>query len=143
MHTEHNYMKLQVKATAQNEGFIRCAVGAFCVTADPTVEQINDIKTAVSEAVSNCVVHGYEQGEGEITVEATLSNDEIVITVCDEGVGVADIEKALQPFYTTKPDQERSGMGFTVMQTFMDSLQVTHNTPRGLKVSMTKRLGCK
>lgn len=138
-----NYMKLKVKALSRNEAFVRCAVAAFCVELDPSVDEVNDVKTAVSEAVTNCVVHGYPNGDGEIEVNADIDDGILHIEIIDNGVGIDDIDEARQPMFTTRPDEERSGMGFTVMETFMDSLEVTHNQPNGLIVRMSKNLSGK
>ena len=128
-------------AVSENEAFARNTVAAFCVALDPTVDQINDIKTAVSEAVTNSIVHAYPSGENnKITVVTTIDDESVHIVVSDEGIGIDNIENAMQPFYTTKPEQERSGMGFTVMESFMDELKVEPNTPNGTVVSMTKTI---
>ncbi len=137
-----NEMTLVFKAISENEAFARNTVAAFCVDMDPTVDQINDIKTAVSEAVTNCIVHAYPDNAQDafVTVKTVIEDDTVHITVSDTGVGIADIDKAMQPFYTTKPDEERSGMGFTIMESFTDSLAVGKNTPSGLVVTMTKSI---
>ncbi len=136
----NNKMILKIKALSQNESFSRSTVAAFCAFLNPTVDEIGDIKTALSEAVTNCIVHGYNHGDGDITIEAEIDDDNTIhISVADNGVGIADIEKAMQPFFSTSPD-ERSGMGFTIMESFMDKLEVSPNTPSGLIVKMTKRL---
>ncbi|MBQ3502868.1 MAG: anti-sigma F factor, partial [Clostridia bacterium] len=118
----------------------RTCVSAFCLQLNPTLDEIGDIKTAVSEAVTNCVVHAYPNKVGEITMLLSKQDDKIHIVIKDNGVGIADIDKALTPFYTTKPDEERSGMGFTVMDSFMDTLSVRHNGAKGLIVEMSKRI---
>lgn len=136
-----NQMTVIFDAVSENEAFARNTVAAFCVSLDPTVDQINDIKTAVSEAVTNCIVHAYPSGENnKITVVTTVDDDTVHIVVSDVGIGIDDIENAMQPFYTTKPEQERSGMGFTVMESFMDELKVEPNMPNGTVVSMTKTI---
>lgn len=137
-----NKMTVSFSAVTENEAFARNTVAAFCVALDPTVDQINDIKTAVSEAVTNCIVHAYPDGGNDriVTVSTTINDDTVHIVVSDNGIGIADIKSAMQPFFTTKPEQERSGMGFTVMESFMDSLTVTPNTPCGTVVSMTKTI---
>lgn len=137
-----NEMTLTFSAISANEAFARNAVAAFCVDLDPTVDQINDIKTAVSEAVTNCVVHAYADGAEEktVTIKTTIDKNTVHIVVSDYGVGIDDIEHAMQPFFTTKPDQERSGMGFTVMESFMDTLSVGRNEPSGTVVTMTKTI---
>src|SRR5690606_20829983 len=121
------------------ESFARVVVAAFASQLDPTLEELSDIKTAVSEAVTNAIIHGYEYGEGIIILEAKIMDDEIEIIVEDKGIGIADIEKAMEPFYTSKPNLERSGMGFTVMETFMDSLEVESKKGEGTKVRMRKK----
>ena len=133
-----NKMHLEVPALSINESFIRGVVGAFCVSINPTIEQINDIKTAVSEAVTNCVVHGYKALKGNIFVDATLFDNQVEIIIEDFGIGIEDVNKAMQPFFTTKPDEERSGMGFTVMQAFMDKVEISSQIGKGTKISMTK-----
>ncbi len=138
--TVDNHMQLKVRAVSENESFIRCDVGAFCVDLNPTVEELNDIKTAVSEAVTNSVVHGYANGGGDILVEATVTGSVIHIDITDYGVGIPDVGRALEPFYTTRPEEERSGMGFTVMQAFMDTLEVSAAQPSGVRVSMSKAI---
>lgn len=134
-----NYMNLKINALSKNESFARSVVGAFCIELNPTIDEITDIKTAVSEAVTNCIVHGYNYGEGEVEINARLEDNAVHIEVKDTGVGISDIEQARQPFFTTKPDDERSGMGFTVMESFMDSLEIVPNTPNGTIVRMSKR----
>ncbi len=138
----YNEMTLTFRALSENEAFARNAVAAFCIPLDPTVDQINDIKTAVSEAVTNCIVHAYPTKPEEqfVTVKTVIDGGAVHIVVSDTGIGIADINKAMQPFFTTKPDEERSGMGFTVMESFCDKLEVTNNTPSGTTVSMTKNV---
>lgn len=135
-----NYMCLQVEALSKNESFARSVVAAFCVELNPTLDQINDIKTAVSEAVTNSIVHGYEGKGGKIEISAYLEGKTVHIEIKDHGVGISDIEKARQPFFTTKPEQERSGMGFTVMESFMDTLSVAETDGGGITVTMSKNL---
>lgn len=134
-----NYLILKTKAKSCNEQFLRTAIASFCVTLEPTMEQINDIKTAVSEAVTNCIVHGYEGDEnGEILCKVELSDKSVTIEITDSGVGIDDIEQAKQPFYTTKAQEERSGMGFCVMEALMDEIKVEKASPRGITVRMKK-----
>ncbi len=137
-----NEMTLKFSAIPENEAFARNAVAAFCVCLDPTIDQINDIKTAVSEAVTNAIIHAYPNDTKDkyVTVKTVIDENTVHIAVSDEGVGIADVSKAMQPFFTTKPDEERSGMGFTVMESFTDSLTVEENTPSGTVVSMTKAI---
>ena len=133
-----NEMHLKVPALSVNEAFVRSTVAAFCYPLNPTLEEINDLKTAISEAVTNCVVHGYEGKGGDIEIWAGITATEAYVTVRDFGVGIPDVNKALQPFFTTKPAEERSGMGFTVMQAFMDDLQVESAKGNGTTVKMMK-----
>ena len=132
-------MHLKIPALSINESFARGVVAAFCVSVNPTLEEINDLKTAVSEAVTNCVVHGYKDNSGEIEIWAGLTENEIYIEIKDFGVGIADTETAMQPFFTTKPDEERSGMGFTVMQAFMDCVTISSKQGEGTTVKMQKK----
>ncbi len=136
----NNFMTLKIKAVSRNESFARSAVAAFCVELNPTLDDLSDIKTAVSEAVTNSIVHGYDGEAGVVTIQAGIDGNVIHIEVSDEGKGIEDISMARQPFYTTKPDAERSGMGFTVMESFMDTLEVFHNAPHGTVVKMSKNL---
>ena len=137
--TDKNHMKLEFSSKSSNESFARVVVAAFASQLDPTLEELSDIKTSVSEAVTNSIIHGYEYGEGMIIIEATINNGEIEIIISDNGMGIMDIDKAREPFYTSKPDMERSGMGFTVMETFMDSLKIQSNKGKGTSVKMSKR----
>lgn len=133
-----NEMELKFKALSVNEGFARSAIAAFCIQANPSVDEITDIKTAISEAVTNAVVHAYPLKDGDITIKVKLYNSGVVIEVSDNGIGIDDFEKAREPFYTTKPSEERSGMGFTVMESFMDSVTLLKNGKCGLIVKMEK-----
>lgn len=135
-----NFMEVTFKALSINEGFARVAVAGFCLPLNPSVEELGDIKTAVSEAVTNSVVHAYPKGNGIVTVRCELLGDEVKITVKDNGIGIENIPKAREPFFTTKPDEERSGMGFAVMESFMDKIEVIPNDKSGLIVTMYKRI---
>lgn len=135
-----NKIEIKFKSLPENEAFARTCVSAFCLQLNPTLDEIGDIKTAVSEAVTNCVVHAYPDKIGEIVMEMVCEGDKIHIAIKDNGIGIDNIERALTPFYTTKPDEERSGMGFTVMDSFMDSLVVRNNGAKGLIVEMSKRI---
>lgn len=137
---EKNHMKLEFASKSKNESFSRVVVAAFAAQLDPTIEELSDIKTAISEAVTNAIIHGYEYGDGIIKIEATIEGNVIEIIVEDFGKGILNIEKAMEPFYTSKPHLERSGMGFTVMETFMDDLRVETNESHGTKITMTKRI---
>lgn len=137
----NNYMMLKIKAIPINESFARSVIAGFTVSCDPTIDILNDIKTAVSEAVTNCIVHAYSgSGDGEILIEGTISDNVLTVSICDYGKGIDNIDKALEDFYTTKEDDERSGLGFTIMKTFMDSLSVTSEKGAGTTVIMTKKL---
>ncbi|MBP3453301.1 MAG: anti-sigma F factor [Clostridia bacterium] len=137
----HNEMQTTFLSVAENESFARVVIAAFAVQLSPTVSEIADIKTAVSEAVTNAIVHGYEGTRGMVTLRATIQDRNLLtIEIQDSGKGIPDVSKAMEPFYTTHPEQERSGMGFAVMQTFMDDLMV-HSTPgSGTTVRMSKRI---
>ena len=136
----NNTIKIEFLSKSANEGFARVAIAAFASQLDPTLEQISEIKTAVSEAVTNCIVHGYKDKIGKIYISAKLYSDKIVITVRDKGCGIEDIEKAREPLFTTGNENERSGMGFTIMESFMDKIRVSSKTGKGTKVTLTKIL---
>lgn len=137
---ENNHMKLEFLSRSNNESFSRVVVAAFASQLDPTLEELSDIKTAVSEAVTNAIIHGYEYGEGLIVIESYIYGNTIEITVSDSGKGIEDLDEAMEPFYTSKPNLERSGMGFTVMETFMDSLVVESLEGKGTVIKMTKHI---
>ena len=135
----HNRMKVEFLAKSENESFARVSVASFIAQLDPTLEEINDVKTAVSEAVTNSIIHGYDNDEnGIVSIETIIKNKEVIITVEDNGQGIEDIEEAREPLYTSKPELERSGMGFTVMETFMNSIEVFSDFGKGTKVVMKK-----
>ena len=133
-----NEMTISFKAISVNEGFARACVAAFCAQVNHSLDEITDIKTAVSEAVTNCVVHAYPKKAGDVIIKVELYENSVVIFVSDNGIGIEDFEKAREPFYTTKPNEERSGMGFTVMESFMDKLDLLKNENKGLTVKMEK-----
>ena len=136
-----NHVKINLPAIVGNEGFARAAVAAFCAPLSPSLEEINDVKTAVSEAVTNVIVHAYPDKSGEIDVEVTIYDDKVLsVTVTDSGVGFADAEEVKKPFYTTKSAEEHSGMGFTIMEAFMDDLEVSSEPGRGTRVTMRKNI---
>ena len=139
----HNEMSIVFDSKSENEAFARIVIAAFVAVTDPTMDEMADIKTAVSEAVTNCVIHGDEGGEGKITMRACIDNQAVSIEISDNGVGMENIEKAMEPLYTTKPELERSGMGFAFMEAFMDSLSVESTPGKGTKVVMEKVIGCK
>ena len=135
----HNRMKVEFLAKSENESFARVSVASFIAQLDPTLEEINDVKTAVSEAVTNSIIHGYDNDEnGIVSIETIIKNKQVIITVEDNGQGIEDIEEAREPLYTSKPELERSGMGFTVMETFMNSIEVFSEFGKGTKVVMKK-----
>ncbi len=135
-----NKVSIELMSKSENEGFARVAVAAFVSQLDPTVEEITDVKTAVSEAVTNSIIHGYEnKKEGIIKIEASIYSNEITIIIEDYGKGIKNIEQAMEPLYTSKPELERSGMGFTVMETFMDTLEVFSEQGKGTKIIMKKK----
>ena len=131
-------MTIQFKAISENEAFARVVAATFVSQLNPTVSDITDIKTAVSEAVTNAIIHGYENKEGVVTLFCGYIEDKVSIIVTDKGKGIKDIEQARQPLYTSKPELERSGMGFTVMETFMDDMTVESVEGVGTKITMTK-----
>ncbi len=133
-----NYMKLEILSRSENESFARSAVAAFALSLNPSLSDLSDIKTAVSEAVTNCVVHAYGGGDGVILIECKAENNRLHITVSDKGKGIADVEKAVQPFFTTVSGDERSGMGFTIMQTFMSTFELRSKIGEGTTVYMSK-----
>ena len=135
----NNELTLKVKAVTENESFVRLAVASFCALNNPSVEDLGDIKTAISEAFTNCCVHAYPNKKGDVEIYVRLNPDEIYITVTDFGIGIENVELAKQPFYTSKPNSERSGMGFTVMEGFMDSLDVKSLPNQGVKITMIKK----
>ncbi len=137
-----NEMRLVLESRSQNEGVARIAVSGFVSTLDPTIEEINDIKTAVSEAVTNCIVHAYEDTVGKIYITCSMHGKSVYIKIKDNGCGISDIEKAMTPLYTTKGD-ERSGLGFAVMESFMDSLRVRSVCGKGTTVYMKKNISGK
>lgn len=135
-----NSATVKFSSLSENESFARMAAAAFISPLDPTLETLSDIKTAVSEAVTNAIIHGYDGSSGIVSMNMSISENVVTITVSDKGRGIADIKKAMTPLYTSKPDMERSGMGFTVMESFMDTLEVNSKPGHGTKVTMTKRV---
>ncbi|MCQ2550404.1 MAG: anti-sigma F factor [Lachnospiraceae bacterium] len=136
-----NQMHLEFSADSANESFARVTVAAFMMNLNPTVEELSDVKTAVSEAVTNAIIHGYEGKEGRISIRCKLEERTIDLEIEDKGKGISDIPKAMEPMFTTKPDLERSGMGFAFMEAFMDELEVTSTVNEGTTVHMKKRIG--
>lgn len=133
-----NEMTIIFDSRPANEALARVAVASFCTQLNPTLEEVSDLKTAVSEAVTNCIIHGYEGKVHKIQVDCRLSGQELMVDVIDHGVGIADIQKAMEPMFTTKPDKDRSGMGFTFMEAFMDEVLVESEVGRGTTVHMKK-----
>jgi len=136
MLNENNF-RISFPSKSVNESFARMTVAAFCMQFDPTIDQLNDIKTAVSEAVTNCVVHAYPDCIGTVYITATIKNNVLTITVRDKGVGINDIQQAMAPMYTSDAAGERAGLGFAVMQAFMDKVKVYSKPGKGTKVVMT------
>lgn len=135
-----NEIRLEFVSKSCNEAFARIAVAAFASQLDPTIEEIADIKTAVSEAVTNCIIHGYENTTGIIKLHCMIKDNNLIIEISDNGVGIEDINAAKAPLYTSKPNLERSGMGFTIMQSFMDELSVESVVNLGTKITMKKTI---
>lgn len=136
-----NYIRVEFPSKSCNEAFARATVGAFATQLDITIEELADIKTAVSEAVTNAIVHGYADSRGIVEMKCRITGQVIEVTISDKGRGISDIALAMQPLYSGSDDEERSGMGFTVMQSFMDTLQVDSNVGEGTTVIMTKKVG--
>ena len=135
-----NKMNLKFSALSENESFARLAVASFCANEKFDIEEITDIKTAVSEAVTNSIVHAYDNTKGDIEIICSIFDDEVEIEIIDQGVGISDINEARKPFFTTKPNSERSGMGFTVMEGFMDSVEVESKLGEGTRVKFKKKI---
>ena len=134
-----NTVEIKFKAIAENEAFARNVVASFILPLNPSINELEDIKTAVNEAITNVVVHAYPNKSGYVNMKITTHENKVEINITDNGVGIQDIERALTPFYTSKPNEERSGMGFTVMESFMDKLEVKNNKD-GVTVSMIKEI---
>jgi len=138
---QENHMQVHFDAKSVNEGLARMVVTAFMTNMNPTLEQIADVKTAVSEAVTNAIIHGYEDETKQVELTCDQNGQQLVVTVEDHGVGIEDLEQALQPFFTTKPELERSGMGFSFMEAFMDSVKVESELHIGTRITMEKEIG--
>ncbi|CAM2804826.1 anti-sigma F factor [Paenibacillus sediminis] len=139
-----NFMTLQFAAKSENESFARVAVAAFISQLDPTMDELTDLKTVVSEAVTNCIIHGYDSNpEGIVHIECRIDLDTVTLVVEDKGQGIEDLELAKQPLYTSKPELERSGMGFTIMENFMDEFEVVSRPGAGTSIRMKKRIESK
>ena len=135
-----NEVALQFDAVSQNEGFARMVVAAFMTPLNPTMEELADVKTAVSEAVTNAIIHGYENRGGKIKMECSITGEVLTVTIEDSGKGIENIEEAMMPLFTTKPELERSGMGFAFMESFMDDLEVVSEPGKGTTVRMIKKV---
>ncbi len=134
-------MKLEFDSIPSNESFARVVVAAFLTRLNPTMEEVADIKTAISEAVTNAIIHGYQNEIHKILIEAAVEGDTLEVSVQDFGVGIADVKKAMEPLYTTRGDLERSGMGFVFMEAFMDTVYVESKLGEGTRVTMQKKIG--
>lgn len=142
--TYSNSMTLQFDSRSENESFARITVAAFVAQLDPTLEELTEIKTVISEAVTNAIIHGYDnRPDGVITITASIRGDTVFIAVRDEGQGIEDVEQAKQPLYTSKPELERSGMGFTIIENFMDEMEIDSGIGQGTTVRMAKRIESK
>ena len=136
-----NEMQIKFKALSINESFARASIAGFCLQLNPSLDELTDIKTAVSEAVTNCIVHAYPQNKtGEVEALVRLYENGVDIEISDNGIGIENLEQAKQPFYTSKPNAERSGMGFTVMESFMDEVSVENKESGGLRVILSKTI---
>ena len=138
--TFENEMKLEFVSKSVNEAFARIAIATFASQLDPTIEELADIKTAVSEAVTNCIIHGYEDKQGIVKMSAKLTENKIIIEISDKGKGIENVNVAKEPLYTTKPNLERSGMGFTIMESFMDDMEIESIVGLGTKITMVKEI---
>ena len=136
-----NEMNIIFDSRPENEGLARVAAAAFCTQLNPTLEEVSDLKTAVSEAVTNCIIHGYQGEVHKIRMKCVRKERTIYLDIEDDGIGIEDVEKAMEPLYTTRADQDRSGMGFTFMEAFMDEVKVTSQVGKGTCVHMSKKIG--
>ena len=139
--TQNNEMEIRFDSRSENEGFARVSVGSFLTQLNPTVEEVADVKTAVSEAVTNAIIHGYEQRVETVRIHCSIENQLFTVEISDRGKGIANVEKAMEPMFTTKPEDDRSGMGFSFMEAFMDSVEVESKVGEGTSVKMTKTIG--
>ena len=137
-----NEMMIEFDSRSCNEGFARVAVAAFCTQMNPTLEEVADLKTAISEAITNAIIHGYDNEVHKIRIECKIAGHDLYVTVIDHGKGIPDVKKAMEPLYTTRPELERSGMGFAFMEAFMDEIAVVSQPGVGPEVHMKKRVGC-
>ena len=138
---DRNEMKIEFGSDPRNESFARVVVASFMTRTNPTLEEVADVKTAVSEAVTNCIVHAYFDENGKIEMDISDKEQIVKIEITDHGIGIPDVKKAMEPMYTTKPEEERTGMGFSFMEAFMDEVHVYSKEGEGTKVIMTKKMG--
>lgn len=136
----NNHMELKFSSRSQNESFARVAVAAFISQLNPTMEELTEIKTVVSEAVTNAIIHGYEEQDGFVMITCSLQDGLVELTIEDHGRGIEDVEQAREPLYTSKPEMERSGMGFTIMENFMDDIEIVSRPGVGTRVRLVKTL---
>lgn len=139
--TQNNEMEIRFDSRSENEGFARVSVASFLTQLNPTVEEVADVKTAVSEAVTNAIIHGYEQRVETVRIHCSIENQLFTVEISDRGKGIANVEKAMEPMFTTKSEDDRSGMGFSFMEAFMDSVEVESKVGEGTSVKMTKTIG--
>ena len=139
--TQNNEMEIRFDSRSEDEGFARVSVASFLTQLNPTVEEVADVKTAVSEAVTNAIIHGYEQRVETVRIHCSIENQLFTVEISDRGKGIANVEKAMEPMFTTKPEDDRSGMGFSFMEAFMDSVEVESKVGEGTSVKMTKTIG--
>ena len=139
--TQNNEMEIRFDSRSENEGFARVSVASFLTQLNPTVEEVADVKTAVSEAVTNAILHGYEQRVETVRIHCSIENQLFTVEISDRGKGIANVEKAMEPMFTTKPEDDRSGMGFSFMEAFMDTVEVESKVGEGTSVKMTKTIG--
>ena len=135
-----NNMRIEFPASSDNERFARTVAAAFILELDPTIDQLSEIKTAVSEAVTNSIIHGYDSELGNVVMEGNIFDDTVEFVISDDGEGIPDIRRAREPLFTGKPEMERSGMGFTIMEAFMDSVEVESEIGKGTRVTMSKKI---
>lgn len=139
--TQNNEMEIRFDSRSENEGFARVSVASFLTQLNPTVEEVADVKTAVSEAVTNAIIHGYEQRVDTVRIHCSIENQLFTVEISDRGKGIENVEKAMEPMFTTKPEDDRSGMGFSFMEAFMDTVEVESKVGEGTSVKMTKTIG--
>lgn len=139
--TQNNEMEIRFDSRSENEGFARVSVASFLTQLNPTVEEVADVKTAVSEAVTNAIIHGYEQRVETVRIHCSIENQLFTVEISDRGKGIANVEKAMEPMFTTKAEDDRSGMGFSFMEAFMDTVEVESKVGEGTSVKMTKTIG--